>query len=55
MQQPGIESVSKEARSFAPPREFSEAAHISSKEQYAELYRRSLAEPEDFLRSLHPA
>ncbi len=50
MQQPGIESVSKEARSFAPPREFSEAALIGSKEQYAELYRKSMAEPEEFWR-----
>jgi acetyl-CoA synthetase len=48
--QPGIESVSREARSFAPSLEFSHAAHIGTKERYLELYQQSLAQPDEFWR-----
>jgi acetyl-CoA synthetase len=44
----GIESVSREARTFAPSVEFAHATQISSREQYAELYQASLADPERF-------
>jgi acetyl-CoA synthetase len=46
--QQGIESVSREARTFAPSVEFAHATQISSREQYAELYQASLADPERF-------
>jgi acetyl-CoA synthetase len=46
--QQGIESVSREARTFAPSVEFARATQVSSRERYAELYQASLEDPERF-------
>jgi acetyl-CoA synthetase len=43
-----IQSVSKESRVFEPPAAFAQAARVSSREQYEQLYRRSLDDPEGF-------
>ncbi|MGK7345403.1 MAG: acetate--CoA ligase [Candidatus Nitrospinota bacterium M3_3B_026] len=43
-----IESVSTEKRVFPPPSEVSEKAWIKSMEEYRELYRRSIEDPEGF-------
>jgi acetyl-CoA synthetase len=43
-----IESVLQENRVFAPPKEFSKQAHISSLTQYRKLYRESVDAPEKF-------
>ncbi len=43
-----IESVLHETRLFAPPKEFSEAAHIKSLAQYRKLYRESISDPDKF-------
>ena len=43
-----IQSVSRESRKFAPPREFQERALISDQAEYDRLYRRSIDEPEAF-------
>src|SRR5258708_34956172 len=43
-----IESVSREARKFPPPSEFSEQAHLSSLDQYERLYARAAADPDGF-------
>jgi acetyl-CoA synthetase len=43
-----IKSVSRESRIFEPPAAFAEAARVSSRAQYEELYRRSLDDPEGF-------
>jgi acetyl-CoA synthetase len=45
-----IESVSREERMFEPPRSFSEAATIPSREQYQKLHEQSLRDPEGFWR-----
>ncbi|TNE46340.1 MAG: acetate--CoA ligase [Deltaproteobacteria bacterium] len=37
-----------EAKTYAPPAEFSEKAHIGSMEEYREMYERSVADPEAF-------
>jgi acetyl-CoA synthetase len=46
-----IESRLKEDRRFHPSREFSANARVSSHAEYAELYRQSIEEPEQFWRS----
>jgi acetyl-CoA synthetase len=46
--QQGIESVSREARTFAPSAEFARATQVPSRERYAELYRESIEHPERF-------
>ncbi len=46
-----IESRLKEDRRFTPSREFSARAHVGSHAEYAELYRQSIEEPEQFWRS----
>jgi acetyl-CoA synthetase len=46
--QQGIESVSREARTFAPSAEFASTCLVSSRARYAELYQQSIDEPERF-------
>lgn len=41
-------SLLRENRVFAPPAEFAANAHIQSREQYDEMYRRSIDHPEEF-------
>jgi len=43
-----IESVLQEHRIFAPPKEFSKAAHIKSLAEYQKLYKQSVQAPERF-------
>ncbi|MAT14831.1 MAG: acetate--CoA ligase [Planctomyces sp.] len=43
-----IESVLKETRLFPPPAEFVEQAHISSEEQYQELWDKAKNQPAEF-------
>ncbi|MFP3938243.1 MAG: acetate--CoA ligase [Phycisphaerae bacterium] len=47
-QQKAISSLLQEKRSFPPPPEVSERAHIKSFEQYKEMYDRSVNDPENF-------
>jgi acetyl-CoA synthetase len=44
----GIESTMSESRLFPPPAEFAARAHIKSMEQYRQMYRRSIDQPEQF-------
>jgi acetyl-CoA synthetase len=44
----GIESILQEQRVFPPPKAFASSAHIKSLEEYRELYRESIEEPEKF-------
>ncbi len=44
----GIESILHESRMFPPPKEFSEAAHVKSFEEYEKLYAEAAADPEAF-------
>ncbi len=46
--QQDLDSVLRENRLFPPPQEFRERAHIQSLEQYEELYRKSIQDPEAF-------
>ncbi len=46
--QTGIESVLHEQRVFPPAEAFSRSAHIKSLEEYRELYRESIEEPDKF-------
>ncbi len=48
MAEKGIEVHLEEGRVFPPPKEFSERAHVKSMEQYEEMYRRSVEDPEGF-------
>ncbi|NUP08761.1 MAG: acetate--CoA ligase [Polyangiaceae bacterium] len=50
MSNESITSVLKEARRFAPSKEFSERARVSSREDYERLYKESLEDPETFWR-----
>jgi acetyl-CoA synthetase len=43
-----IESILQENRTFSPPAEFSQRAHIKSLEEYEQLYARAKADPEKF-------
>jgi acetyl-CoA synthetase len=43
-----IDVLMDEERHFCPPPEFSKSAHISSMEQYEEIYKRSVDDPEGF-------
>jgi acetyl-CoA synthetase len=43
-----IEKLAHEKRHFAPPPEFTAQAHISSMEQYEEMYKRSIEDPDGF-------
>ncbi len=44
----GMESVLQESRKFPPPASFSSSAHIKSFEQYEQMYRESIDNPEKF-------
>ena len=48
MSETNIESILQENRTFTPPAEFSEQAHIKSLEQYNELYEKAKNDPEGF-------
>src|SRR5712692_4988080 len=43
-----ITSLSREARVFPPPKEFSKRAHITSLAHYKKLYNESIKSPEKF-------
>ncbi len=43
-----ITSMMEETRKFPPPKEFSAKAHIKSLEEYKELYKKSVEDPEGF-------
>ena len=43
-----IESVLTETRSFPPPRDFAESAHVKSFGEYEDLYARAAQDPEEF-------
>jgi len=43
-----IESFQKEERVFAPSPEFSSSAHVKSMEEYEELYRKSIENPDEW-------
>src|SRR3989338_4147838 len=48
MSKEGIDVLLAEKRVFPPSREFSKKAHIKSIEEYEELYKRSVEDPEGF-------
>ncbi|TVM14108.1 acetate--CoA ligase [Oceanidesulfovibrio indonesiensis] len=48
MSQEDIESMMKEKRTFDPPKEHSDKAYITSMEQYEEIYKRSMEDPDGF-------
>ena len=43
-----IDSLMTEKRTFPPPKELAASAHIGSMEQYEEMYRRSVEDPDGF-------
>ena len=43
-----VESMYAEKRVFEPPEEFVAKAHIKSLEEYKELYKRSIEDPQGF-------
>jgi acetyl-CoA synthetase len=47
-QDPNLDSVLRENRTFPPPAEFAAKARIKSLEEYEQLYRRSVDDPESF-------
>ena len=47
-----VHQASQESQLFDPPADFAARAHIGSMEQYRELHRRSLDEPEAFWREM---
>ncbi|MFZ1007377.1 MAG: acetate--CoA ligase, partial [Candidatus Sulfotelmatobacter sp.] len=48
LQASSIDSILQEQRSFEPPAEFSRRAHIQSRDEYEDLYKESIAEPDKF-------
>ncbi len=48
MSKEGISVLMEEKRTFAPSKEFSAKAHIKSMQEYEELYKRSIEDPEGF-------
>jgi acetyl-CoA synthetase len=48
MSDKGISVFMDEQRTFPPPEEMKKVAHISSMEQYEEMYKRSVEDPEGF-------
>ena len=47
-QEKGMESFMLEKRTFPPPPELAEAAHVKSFDQYQEMYDRSIRDPDGF-------
>ncbi len=47
-EQKGIDSLMQEKRTFPPPKDLQKEAHISSMEQYQEMYDRSVKDPDAF-------
>ena len=43
-----IQSMSQEHRKIKPPKEFIEKAYVKSEEEYKEIYKRSIGDPEGF-------
>ena len=43
-----IQSMSQEHRKIEPPKSFSEKAYVKSEEEYREIYKKSIADPEAF-------
>ncbi|MGI0481749.1 acetate--CoA ligase [Geminocystis sp. CENA526] len=52
MTQPTIESILKEKRTFSPPADFSQQAHITNWKEYQALYQRSIENPTAFWEEL---
>src|SRR5258708_10598275 len=48
LQASSIDSILQEQRSFPPPPEFSQHAHIKSLEEYDRLYKESMDDPHKF-------
>src|SRR5580700_7608483 len=48
LQASSIDSILQEDRKFDPPAEFSRNAHIQSLEEYEDLYKESIADPDKF-------
>ena len=48
MSKESIDVLSTEKRTFPPSKEFSERAHVKSIEQYEQLYKRSIEDPDGF-------
>ncbi|MCX8070468.1 MAG: acetate--CoA ligase [Thermodesulfovibrionales bacterium] len=48
MSQESISVLMEEKRTFPPSKEFSEKAHIKSMEEYEQIYKRSIEDPEGF-------
>jgi acetyl-CoA synthetase len=48
MSQSNIDSILKESRTFKPPTEFTQQAHIKSVEDYERIYREAESDPEKF-------
>ncbi len=44
----GIDSLMKEIRTFEPPAELAAKAHVGSQEQYEEMYKASIEDPDSF-------
>jgi len=47
-QKKGIDVLMEEQRKFPPPEEFSQRAHIKNMQEYEQMYRRSIEDPEGF-------
>ena len=48
LQASSIDSILQEHRNFEPPAEFSRHAHIKSLEEYEDLYKESIDDPDKF-------
>src|SRR5260370_34455892 len=48
LQASSIDSILQEQRSFPPPQEFSQHAHIKSLEEHERLYKESMDDPDKF-------
>src|SRR5260370_2281611 len=48
LQASSIDSILQEQRSFPPPPEFTQQAHIKSLEEYERLYKESMDDPDKF-------
>lgn len=46
LQASSIDSILQEQRSFEPPAEFSKHAHIQSLEEYQDIYKESISDPD---------